>query len=115
MPPRLCRFAVMVSDMDALLRTGVEAPIGAPRDAKHRKSATPPPIWGSRRRHVRAKPLSRSLRGSAAGREPGTHNHGQRMDSGLASASLRRPGMTGLTKETANNKCYDYGGRGLMV
>src|SRR5260370_38279435 len=40
-----------------------------------------------------------SFRGSAAGREPGIHNHRSRsMDSGLASASLRRPGMTRLTK-----------------
>src|SRR5260370_29738276 len=40
-----------------------------------------------------------SFRGSAAGREPGIHNHRSRsMDSGLASASLRRPGMTRLTE-----------------
>jgi error-prone DNA polymerase len=36
-----------------------------------------------------------SFRGSAEGREPGNHNHRLRsMDSGFASASLRRPGMT---------------------
>src|SRR6266478_8262222 len=40
-----------------------------------------------------------SFRGSAVGREPGIHNHRSgSMDSGLASASLRRPGMTPLTK-----------------
>src|SRR6266849_2682540 len=39
MPPRLWRFAVMVSDMDALLRVGVGAPIRAPRDAKRWKSS----------------------------------------------------------------------------
>src|SRR5215471_2804857 len=40
-----------------------------------------------------------SFRGSAAGREPGIHNHRSgSMDSGLAFASLRRPGMTGLAK-----------------
>ena len=53
-------------------------------------------------RHIRPKPLSQSFRGSAAGREPGIHNHCSRsMDSGLASASLRRPGMTRLTKVDA--------------
>src|SRR5258708_11175927 len=42
-----------------------------------------------------------SFRGSAVGREPGIHNHRSgSMDSGLASASLRRPGMTSLTKLT---------------
>src|SRR5215471_1825688 len=40
-----------------------------------------------------------SFRGSAVGREPGIHNHRSgSMDSGLASASLRRPGMTRLTE-----------------
>jgi hypothetical protein len=39
-----------------------------------------------------------SFRGSAAGRESGIHNHRSgSMDSGLASASLRCPGMTLLT------------------
>jgi hypothetical protein len=39
-----------------------------------------------------------SFRGSAAGREPAIHNDSSgSMDSGLASASLRRPGMTRLT------------------
>src|SRR6266403_1771013 len=43
--------------------------------------------------------LVQSFRGSAAGREPGIHNHRSgSMDSELASASLRRPGMTRLTK-----------------
>src|SRR5258708_19491950 len=43
------------------------------------------------------RPLCSHCGGSAAGREPGIHNHRSRtMDSGLASASLRRPGMTRL-------------------
>src|SRR5258707_7478235 len=47
------------------------------------------------------KNLVQSFRGSAVGREPGIHNHRSgSMDSGLASASLRRPGMTSLTKLT---------------
>src|SRR5260221_14786764 len=45
------------------------------------------------------KTVVQSFRGSAAGREPGIHNRRSgSMDSGLASASLRRPGMTRLTK-----------------
>jgi hypothetical protein len=46
---------------------------------------------------MKVKILVQSFRGSAAGREPGIHNHKSgSMDSGLASASLRRPGMTRL-------------------
>src|SRR5215831_4103927 len=48
--------------------------------------------------HVPEKPVP-SFRGSAAGREPGIHNRRSgSMDSGLASASLRRPGITRLSK-----------------
>src|SRR5258708_29644956 len=44
MPPRLWRFAVMVSDMDALLRYALVR--RALRDAKHWQSAAPTPYMG---------------------------------------------------------------------
>jgi hypothetical protein len=44
---------------------------------------------------MKAKTIVQSFRGSTAGREPGIHNHRSgSVDSGRASASLRRPEMT---------------------
>src|SRR5215471_925531 len=51
-------------------------------------------LASDRRGMFRKNPIP-SFRGSAAGREPGIHNHRSGiMDSGLAATSLRRPGMT---------------------
>src|SRR5215510_9703985 len=56
-------------------------------------------IASDRQGVFRLKTFVQSFRGSAAGREPGIHSHSSgSMDSGLASASLRRPGMTDVIK-----------------